>query len=99
MDLERLLRETKPEVEPDLTVQNARVLTALLEQVQPAEPPARTGLIRRFFNGFIESPIPTLTASAAVISFFLWQASLLLGTHGMWIGRAAAFVMNRGLLP
>lgn len=98
MDLERLLRESRPEIEQDLAAQNAQVLTTLTRQEQ-AKPPARTGLIKRFFLSFIESPIPTLTASAAVLSFILWQASLLLGDHGIWIGRAAAFVMNRGVLP
>lgn len=98
MDLEQLLRESKPETGHDLSRQNALVCSALAEQSR-LDAKRRHHLLGRFCSALVESPIPTLTVSAAVFSFFLWQATVLLGAKGIWIGQAAAFLMNRGILP
>jgi len=98
MDLERLLRDARPEATPDLSKQNALICEALGKQADSVNK-RRQSWLGRCGTLLLEAPIPTLTAAAAVFSFFLWQAAVLLGEDGLWIGQAAAFILNRGVLP
>ncbi len=98
MDLEQLLRDARPEAAPDLSEQNALICEALGKQVDSVNRRRRSWL-GRLGSLLVEAPIPTLTTGAAVLSFFLWQAAVLLGEDGLWIGQAAAFILNRGVLP
>ncbi len=98
MNLERQLRAAKPEIDGDLTEQNRRILTMLNGQPQ-GEIKRLPSILQSFGLALVESPIPTLMATAAVLSFFLWQASILLGEKGHWISQAAAFLVNGGMLP
>lgn len=98
MDLEQLLREARPEAAPDLSEQNELICEALRKQADLTDRHRRSWL-GRCGTLLLEAPIPTLTAAAAVLSFFLWQAAVLLGEDGLWIGQAAAFILNKGVLP
>lgn len=98
MDLEQLLRDARPGAAPDLSRQNELVCQALGRQADSVNR-RRQSWLGRLCSLLLEAPIPTLTAGAAVLSFFLWQAAVLLGEDGLWIGQAAAFILNRRVLP
>lgn len=98
MDLDKLLRDAKPELTTDLSRQHALILSTLALQ-QAAPRARRSSWLVRFGRAVLEAPIPTLSASAVVLSLIFWQTALLLGADDALIGRVAAFLIGGGFLP
>ncbi len=95
MDLEKLLRESKPELPANISQLNTSVLAALQDhKATPGVQPKPAKLVDRFFQAFVQYPLPVLTASSLLISVVLLQLGNTFGFSHWLIQQAGSIVFR-----